>query len=453
MMTLGTWRFQVSEKGTPTRYPGVTRLSNGRFRLRARVRNYKTGEAINLDRNVEAPDEHEANRLRAKQIADLDAPRVEARERTKLRAYAASWYASKLPKLKASTREHYQEVLDNHVLNVVLDPETGAKFGDYYCNTITLQDLVTWRDMQSTTVITTVNKQEPKGPPLCRITAPSTVNTRMRVLKEVISNAVHDLGLTIDPTRRLESVRVPRKTGKGLTAVELRTLLEKAQEHVPEWYPFFFLLSYTGLRFGEASALRWSDIDSEEGKIWIRVAQWKGEVDTTKTDCVRSVPLVPELQDVLVTHWAAQREKLINRVKRERVTDLRDANVQSVYVFPANRRKGVVFMHNTAPRKALLLCLEKAGITRRFTVHGFRHTFNNLVRQVDEARGNAIVLRAMTGHSSEAMTEHYSEVAIEEKRRAVAGLLRLVQGQTQPLGKSLGRTPSEAVSTASNGGS
>lgn len=51
--------------------------------------------------------------------------------------------------------------------------------------------------------------------------------------------------------------------------------------------------------------------------------------------------------------------------------------------------------------------------------YGFRHTFNKLVRQ--EATGE--VLRSMTGHSSERMTEHYSHVGMDEKRRAVGPAL------------------------------
>ena len=53
-----------------------------------------------------------------------------------------------------------------------------------------------------------------------------------------------------------------------------------------------------------------------------------------------------------------------------------------------------------------------------------RRTFNNLARQ---AAGD-IVARAMTGHSTEAMTEHYSHVTLEEKTRALGKVLGFVVG-------------------------
>jgi hypothetical protein len=39
------------------------------------------------------------------------------------------------------------------------------------------------------------------------------------------------------------------------------------------------------------------------------------------------------------------------------------------------------------------------------------------------------VLRSMTGHATEDMTEHYSHVALREKHAAVAGLMRLVRNR------------------------
>ena len=63
-----------------------------------------------------------------------------------------------------------------------------------------------------------------------------------------------------------------------------------------------------------------------------------------------------------------------------------------------------------------------AGIRARFTPHGFRRTFNNLARQV----AGEIVTRAMTGHVTPSMTEHYSHVGAEEKHAAVGRIVRLV---------------------------
>jgi len=45
-------------------------------------------------------------------------------------------------------------------------------------------------------------------------------------------------------------------------------------------------------------------------------------------------------------------------------------------------------------------CLAAAGITKRFTLHGLRYTFTDLVRL---ANVDAVVRRALTGHVTEEM--------------------------------------------------
>ena len=59
----------------------------------------------------------------------------------------------------------------------------------------------------------------------------------------------------------------------------------------PEHNPLALTLALTGIRYGEATALRWSDIDEVGGAIRIERAQWHGIVGETKTGNVRTVPV------------------------------------------------------------------------------------------------------------------------------------------------------------------
>jgi integrase len=97
--------------------------------------------------------------------------------------------------------------------------------------------------------------------------------------------------------------------------------------------------------------------------------------------------------------------------------------------------------------KAWGRCLEITGIGRRFTVHGMRYTFTDLVRRADV---DAVVRRELTGHVTEEMQRHYSHVGIDEKRAALAGVLRLVppsSGENAALGiderRAAGRAAAE----------
>lgn len=61
--------------------------------------------------------------------------------------------------------------------------------------------------------------------------------------------------------------------------------------------------------------------------------------------------------------------------------------------------------------------------TQRLTVHGLRRTFNDPARR---AGADGIAIRSLAGHVTEKMREHYSTTALDEKRAAVANVLRLV---------------------------
>lgn len=56
-------------------------------------------------------------------------------------------------------------------------------------------------------------------------------------------------------------------------------------------------------------------------------------------------------------------------------------------------------------------------------MHGLRYTFTDLIRL---SKADAVVRRALTGHVTQEMQQHYSHVGTEEKRAAIAGALRLL---------------------------
>jgi hypothetical protein len=73
--------------------------------------------------------------------------------------------------------------------------------------------------------------------------------------------------------------------------------------------------------------------------------------------------------------------------------------------------------------KAWKASLKAAKIHKRFTPHGRRYTFTDLVRR---ANVDVVVRRALTGHVTEEMQRHYSNASLDQKRAAVTGVIRLV---------------------------
>ncbi len=146
----------------------------------------------------------------------------------------------------------------------------------------------------------------------------------------------------------------------------------------------------------------------------IRRKQVRGKVGpvSRKKRAPREYPVEPELAEVLRSH----RHELL----REQLP-----GVESGWMFPSS----VGTLKTPASLyKPWQACCKAAGIKHRFTVHGLRYTFSDLVRR---AKVDAVVRRALTGHVTEEMREHYSNVGLDEKRAAVAGVIRLVQPKTE----------------------
>ena len=239
--------------------------------------------------------------------------------------------------------------------------------------------------------------------------AAQTANNCLRMLRMVMGDAVSDFELARNPTARVRS-HPRRQVGdsecNSLEAEELGRVLTCFRETERDYYTLALTLALTALRFGEATALKWSDIDEGAGLIRVERAQWNGIVSTTKTGIIRTVPLVPELAEELRAH-------------RTRQLAEQSAGLGEGWVFATEEGK---LLPRAAMRWALGRVLKRVGITRRFTRHGFRFTFNNLSRRV----AGEIVTRSITGHVTQAMTEHYSHVGRDEKLAAAGSIVRMV---------------------------
>jgi integrase len=213
------------------------------------------------------------------EIRDADRRTTEV---PRLGDYAESWMRSKGPALKPSTARTYAEILDVHVL---------PAFRDFFLDKIGVQDVRRWHGELGTKM------------------AVATANNCLRILKMVLADAVVDYDLPRSPAERLRSFPVRRRADEDantLEADELGKVLVCFRETEPQYYPLALTLALTGLRWGEATALRWSDIDENSRLIRVERAQWNGHVSTTKTGVIRSVPLVPELSETLRAHRARQ---------------------------------------------------------------------------------------------------------------------------------------------------
>jgi integrase len=220
------------------------------------------------------------------------------------------------------------------------------------------------------------------------------------------------LDLPRDPTLRVSLPEPPLDNSEpnALTAKQLAAFLAAMKKDHKQHYGLVAMLAFTGLRFCHASALRWEDWDEEDNVLRVVRKNFRGNEGpvSRKKQAPKEYPVEPELAEILREH----RKELIRTQNK---------GLEKGLMFPS--KTGTLRTPNSLDA-AWAACLAEAKIMKRFTVHGLRYTFTDLVRR---ANVDAVVRRALTGHVTEEMQRHYSHVGIDEKRAAIAGVIRLVQ--------------------------
>ncbi len=359
---------------------GIKKQGPGRYLVRVTRRI----DGVRMTRKKVCDSREEAKHVNGELEAELEAlAQGEAPpERATLGDFAARWLERKAASLKPSTAAKYLTDLEQHLL-----PGLGARFLD---------------------------ELRPSDVERFLIADGGSANNRRNRLALLRQLAKASVAEGLANRNWTLTVRAPVPEGYSeddpnlLTAAELARVLEAVPE---SWRALASVLAFTGLRWGEATALHWEDVVIDLGEphnahARIRRSNWRGVELTPKTRAgKRVVPLPPPLPELLV----AQRQRL----ERAGLGECR-------WVFPS--QEGAM-LRATPLSKVLTAACKSAGV-RRITVHGLRRTFNNLLRRVAEG----IVTRSMLGHTNEAMTEHYSLVDLAEKHAAAAAVATAVAG-------------------------
>ncbi|RBY78777.1 hypothetical protein DQ238_12010 [Geodermatophilus sp. TF02-6] len=123
--------------------------------------------------------------------------------------------------------------------------------------------------------------------------AGSTIRSAYTILRAVLDTAVRDGALAANPAAVVRRPRVTAKEAPHLTPAQLADLLSAASE--TRYAPLFALLALTGLRRGEALALRWPDIDLDKGTLRVRgtLSRIGGHLVVTEPKTAKSRRFVP----------------------------------------------------------------------------------------------------------------------------------------------------------------
>ena len=212
-----------------------------------------------------------------------------------------------------------------------------------------------------------------------------------------------------DPTADLSDYMLPAMSRRARQRAsypffeqsEGPALFRGCETHFPRWLPFLGVATLAGLRWGEAAALRWADIDFEGREIHVArsLCDETREVKAVKDKEDRWVPLSPHLARLLRAHSETM----------ELEADL--------HRWTPEQRQWVFLRENgELPRCPSFLehfwqkLLKWAGLRYR-KFHSTRHTFITWAAEGCEALGVApapiLAVRDWAGHSSVQETERY----------------------------------------------
>jgi integrase len=211
----------------------------------------------------------------------------------------------------------------------------------------------------------------------------STVGGAYAVLAKILDDCVRDRWLVTNPARGVKRPKRPPRRNTYLTAHQLSMLADKAGRY----RSLVLLLGTCGLRWGEAAALKMSDIDFLHRRINLHANVSHGvdgsTVGTLKSNQNRVVVLPSFVADALaVTCEGKARD------------DLMWPSATGTYLSSPS-------WNGSWLGEAVRRCQKIDPEFPRITAHGLRHTAASLAIQ---SGANVKVVQRMLGHASAAMT-------------------------------------------------
>ncbi|MBN1944779.1 MAG: site-specific integrase [Bradymonadales bacterium] len=396
--------------------PGIKKLPDGRYQLRATATSPHTGTKIYRKKIVDPMSREDlviAQAQLAKALKEELQKEAEAQEearpeannpvtrpqpqrripytrehKTTVADYAERWTRTRVSRLKHSAQQQYINALADRILPILV----GRPIREITRNDV--EEWVIWAERL-------VNRKTG------RRYAQDTLLAWWRPMVTMLRDAAAELDFR-DPTLR---VRPPRSAVRNtrekqtLTPKELGQVIEVARSR-PDWFAEIYTLAYTGMRAGELYALRWEDVDFERRCISVQRSVWKGHEGTTKTGSSREVAMPAPLWEVL---WEYQVQQL--RRKKGGIGSWE-------LVFP---NQCGTFRRADSLRKILRQIGKAAGLNLKLGPQVFRRTLNTLLL---EGGVDQIIIRSQMGHTSSQMTERYAGVHIDRKEEAVAQLIK-----------------------------
>ena len=389
------WRYMMAT--TPTK-PGVWKMKEGGHYVRGRATDPRTGRMHAVSMPLHDATAAEAYAELHRRLDEIRAGRILVEQpRTRFAEFAASLLERKVLRNEirsAKTRLTWRTVLEQHLLPV---------FGEMYVDAITRHDIEEWLDDQARKV-------------QAGQYSPVSVNGWYAILRVILNEATLKFELDRNPIAGVQPLDVSghrpytEEEPNALSAEELRKFLGALRRTWPQHFAMTALGFATGLRPSSMRPLRRSgetpDVLWKEGALLVRQSHTVGDevMASTKTRRYQRLVLPDELMEILRWHVDALPEG-----------PMRD----SVLLFASETGGFRAPSCLDKPFADVAMVLEMG---KRITPRGMRRTFQDLARA---AQVTDVVTRAISGHATETMQQHYSSVSGSEMKDSLARVVSL----------------------------
>jgi len=230
--------------------------------------------------------------------------------------------------------------------------------------------------------------------------AVSTVKHIKSVISGIFWIAVEDGIIKTNPALNIRKI-FPRKSRSlkiFLTKKQVDLLLKTTQNHNLKYYPLILVLARTGMRLGEARALKWTDIDFDNRTIYVNRSIVRGIIGKPKNHEIRLVDMSQHLADTL-----------------------KNMNRKSEWLFPG-RNKSKPLDGDSFRKKIFKPLLKLAKLPQTTRIHDLRHSYASTMIQ------NGINIKYISdqlGHHSISITaDIYGHLEPNTNKQAVDDLDR-----------------------------
>lgn len=270
----------------------------------------------------------------------------------------------------------------------------------------------------------------------------STIDSIHTVLHQVLDMAVDDSYIRNNPSNNVlkelkQSHVFKTEKRKALTKPQQDLLLDFLQRNhtYNHWYPIFAVMLGTGLRVGEATGLRWCDIDLDKGMVDVNhtlvyychrhEVEKNGcyfNVNTPKTETsTRQVPMMDFVKEAFLKEKEYQEAVGVEcKATVDGYTDFIFVNRFGNVQHQGTLNKAIRRIIRDCNDEVLMKGEDDPVLLPHFSCHTLRHTFTT---RMCESGVNVKVIQDTLGHADIATTLNiYADVTKELKQTEFIGL-------------------------------